>query len=311
MTLDVVVVGAPFLDLTFEGLARVPQPGEELVGRALHVAPGGTGMQALGAARLGLAAALVAPIGRAGPAALVRALVEGEGVAVVDGSSEGASAPGDAGVPVTALLPTPGGVAMATVLAGAEPRPEDVAGLATTAVVLSLGRMPLAPRGPALYAVTGGLELDHVAADLPSRLAGARALVLNAAEAAALTGRADPEAAALDLARHVPAAVVTLGAEGAHAADHDGVVRCAAPPIDVVDATGAGDLFVAAYVWADLRGAPMADRIAWASLYASLSVRAPTAFAGAVGLEELLAEGAARELTRPAGLASGPGLSPR
>src|SRR5207248_652902 len=60
---DVAVVGSPFLDLTFEGLPRVPLPGEELVGRALHVAPGGTGMQAIGLARLGLSVTLVAPLG--------------------------------------------------------------------------------------------------------------------------------------------------------------------------------------------------------------------------------------------------------
>ena len=53
MTFDVAVVGAPFLDLTFEGLERIPQEGEELTARTLHVAPGGTGRQAIAAARLG------------------------------------------------------------------------------------------------------------------------------------------------------------------------------------------------------------------------------------------------------------------
>jgi hypothetical protein len=44
---DVAVVGAPFLDITFEGLARLPRVGEEVVARALHLGPGGTGMQAI------------------------------------------------------------------------------------------------------------------------------------------------------------------------------------------------------------------------------------------------------------------------
>jgi sugar/nucleoside kinase (ribokinase family) len=52
----VAVVGAPFLDLVFEGLPRLPREGEEVVGRALHLVPGGTAIQAIGLARLGLEA---------------------------------------------------------------------------------------------------------------------------------------------------------------------------------------------------------------------------------------------------------------
>ena len=43
---DVAVIGAPFLDLTLEGIQRVPSAGEELVARALHATPGGTATQA-------------------------------------------------------------------------------------------------------------------------------------------------------------------------------------------------------------------------------------------------------------------------
>jgi sugar/nucleoside kinase (ribokinase family) len=67
----------------------------------------------------------------------------------------------------------------------------------------------------------------------------------------------------------------------------------------VVDATGAGDLFVAAYAWADARGLPVDQRIAWATLSAGLSVRAPTALTGAPRLAELLDEGMRRGLTPP------------
>ena len=112
-----------------------------------------------------------------------------------------------------------------------------------------------------------------------------------------MTGRHDPVESASVLARHGPTAVVTVGEGGAVAVDGDGIVMVPAPQVEVVDATGAGDLFVAAYVWADLRGAGIEDRLRWATLYASLSVRAPTAFAGAVGLEELSREGWSRGLS--------------
>jgi sugar/nucleoside kinase (ribokinase family) len=269
---------------------RLPGAGEEVVANALHVAPGGTGMHAIGAARLGLATALVAPIGGPGAGGMVVEMVQAEGVTIVrDDQRPGA-------VPVTALLTTPEGVAMASVIEGSEPTATEVASAGAPAVVLSLGRLPLAPPGADLYAITGGLELGRVTEETMQRLVSAHALIVNAKEATALTDRADPEEAALDLARTVPTAIVTTGPDGALAAEGDHVTSAPAPQVEVVDATGAGDLFVAAYVWAELRGAGLRDRLAWASLYAALSTRAPTALAGALHLDELLAEGAAHGL---------------
>jgi sugar/nucleoside kinase (ribokinase family) len=62
----------------------------------------------------------------------------------------------------------------------------------------------------------------------------------------------------------------------------------------VTDATGAGDLFAAAYLWAELTGAgrPL-DR---ACLYASLSVRTATALEGALGRDDFMSEARARGL---------------
>ena len=52
--------------------------------------------------------------------------------------------------------------------------------------------------------------------------------------------------------------------------------------------TGAGDVFAAAYVWADLAGSPLAERLALSCLYASLSLRAPSVLRGALSLRELV-----------------------
>ena len=71
-----------------------------------------------------------------------------------------------------------------------------------------------------------------------------------------LTGLDDVEAAARALAGHGPTAVVTLAAGGAVCAGEHGLVRAPAPEVTVVDTNGAGDLFTAAWVWADLAGAP-------------------------------------------------------
>lgn len=310
MKLDLAVVGAPFLDLTFEGLPRLPRLGEEVVANSLHIAPGGTGMQAIGAARLGLATALVAPIGDGCGAELLRALLEAEGVDVVgQGGHPGHDEPEPEGpgVPTTALLATPGGVAMATALQGREPTAWEVAAAPARAVVASLGRLALAPPGAAVYAVTGGLELGRVDEATLERLGRARAFVLNAEEAASLTGRREPEQAALELARRVDMVAITMGGKGALVARNERVAFVPARDGEVVDATGAGDLFTSAFVWADLRGATPDACLAWASLYAGLSVRAPTAYAGAVRLKELLREGDTIGLRLPNSVPSGPG----
>jgi sugar/nucleoside kinase (ribokinase family) len=292
-TFDVAVVGAPFLDLTFAGLPRVPGPGEEVVARELHVGPGGTGMQAIGAARLGLSTALVSPIGDDPAGEVLRTMLSAEGVEWI-GQRRGSTA-------TTAILSTPDGTAMATAFDEAEPTAGDVAAVDAKAFVLSLGRLPLRPSSAAVYATTGGIELD-VGLRVDARsLDGVRALILNEREANRLTGATDAAAAATTLARDVECVVVTLGPRGALAIENGREVRVDAPGVEAVDATGAGDLFVAAYVWADLRGLDVDARIAWATLCAGLSVRAPTAFAGAVRLDELLTEGERRGLDHPGG----------
>ena len=64
----------------------------------------------------------------------------------------------------------------------------------------------------------------------------------------------------------------------------------------VIDTTGAGDLFAAAFAWADLSGAEPELSLAWANLYAGLSVSAHTGIGGALTRDRLLEEGQKRGL---------------
>jgi sugar/nucleoside kinase (ribokinase family) len=79
-------------------------------------------------------------------------------------------------------------------------------------------------------------------------------LLPNRAEVVALGGDADPRRAATSLAARGPLVVVKDGARGAFAITSDGtVIEDPGSPVEVVDATGAGDTFDAAFVaaWLD------------------------------------------------------------
>ena len=122
-------------------------------------------------------------------------------------------------------------------------------------------------------------------------------------EALTLSGRGDLAGAFDCLSELAAAVVVTLGSSGA-----TGIIdgeRVSAPGVhvaDVVDTTGAGDLLVAAYIWAELRGASPEERLRWAVLYSALSVTTPTAVGGAVTEERLLDEGGRVGLSLPAAI---------
>ncbi len=84
---------------------------------------------------------------------------------------------------------------------------------------------------------------------------GVDLLVPNELEARALTGVSDPSAAARALSESFAEVVVTLGEDGAVWTDGSELVRVAAPAVDVVDTTGAGDAFAAGLLAARVRGA--------------------------------------------------------
>src|SRR3954471_20191099 len=79
---DLAVATPAFIDVTYVGLEALPGPGEERFARDLLVSPGGGAITAIGAARLGLATALVARVGSDGPGALVARELERMGVAL-------------------------------------------------------------------------------------------------------------------------------------------------------------------------------------------------------------------------------------
>ena len=82
---------------------------------------------------------------------------------------------------------------------------------------------------------------------------------------------------------------VTLGARGAMMLADDRIYKVSGIPVDVVDTTGAGDVFRGAFIAALLRGDASQDILRFANLAAALSCTRPGAIGGIPTLAEIQA----------------------
>jgi ribokinase len=284
---DLLVVGSVNADLVI-GVERRPGAGETVLGSDLAVRPGGKGAnQAAAAARLGARTSL---LGRVGDDAHGRLLLE----ALQDAGADTRTVhSGGAPTGVALITVDPTGDNSIVVSPGANARltPEDVAAagdvLAAARVVSLQLEIPLETVESAVRAaVEAGtrvvLNPSPVAALPDDVLAACDPLVLNEHEAAALLTDveaeggasekpAGPEEWAAALLRRGPrSVVVTLGSEGALAAERAGVdgdfttVTVPSPPVDAVDTTGAGDAFTGALAWRLARADCLADAVRYA-----------------------------------------------
>jgi sugar/nucleoside kinase (ribokinase family) len=110
----------------------------------------------------------------------------------------------------------------------------------------------------------GGLRdlLGHIDVFLP-----------NAAEATRIADVSELDDAVLTLAERAGVVVAKDGADGALAAHGERLVRAAAPTIDALDTTGAGDAFDAGYLASMLAGDPLERSLAIANACGALSTR--------------------------------------
>lgn len=125
----------------------------------------------------------------------------------------------------------------------------------------------------------GGLDevLDMVDCFLP-----------NVAEALHITGASDADAAADMLARRISCIAVKLGAEGAIARLDGKTAHSGVPMVDVVDTIGAGDSFVAGFLAGRLTGRTLPETLSLACTCGSLSTRAAGGVTAQPTLEEAL-----------------------
>ena len=252
---DLVVATPVFLDLTFVGLESPPMLGEERFAAELLRSPGGGAITAVAAARLGMSAAVAAPLGDDVAGDIVRSMLAEEGVEWI------ASRPSPR-TPTTVVMPFGGDRAMVTIDPGARASASDVAAREPRAVAASLDQLYVVPNGATAYVTCGDDDLRAYAGRPPAGLGGARALFVNQREALGLSGKDTAADAAASLAELAETVVVTLAAEGAMAFGNGDAMAAPGEAVqNPADTTGAGDLLTAAYIWADLHGAEPEARL--------------------------------------------------
>ena len=268
MTVDVVCAGPPFLDIVFRGLPRIPRAGEEVLASAVVTMPGAMANVAYALRQLDLDAVVCSPIGMDPAGRLLQDLMAEAGVPWIGEPADSTS--------LSVAVPIDGDRAFVTFQSDVAIDLDAIAALAPRAVVVNLPIPGRVPSTPWIYAVVGDPQVAILLDEGPRPLTELRALVLNEREARDLTGRSDTLDAAAELAARGCLVVVTRGANGAAAAMPDGrILESGAVPTDAQDTVGAGDLFTAAFIWADLLGRPVDDRLNLATAYASLSLAQP------------------------------------
>jgi sugar/nucleoside kinase (ribokinase family) len=269
MTVDVACVGTPFLDVIFRGLPVMPAAGQEVLASDVVIVPGAMANVAFALRQLGLEAVVCASVGSDAAGRFLQALMADAGIPWIGD-------PTDA-TPVSVGLPLDGDRAFVTVMPQAVMDMSAVAALAPRAIVVNLPLPDGMPVGPRIYGVLGDPQVDLLRGRPDEPLSSLRALIVNEREARNLTGLSDTLAAARQIAAGGCLVIVTRGEHGALAAAPDGrAIEAAAVPAIAADTVGAGDLFTAAFVLADLCDRSLEECLATATAYASHSLARPT-----------------------------------
>lgn len=278
---SVVVVGSLNLDMVVR-TPHHPRPGETVLGRGHADYPGGKGAnQAVAAARLGAATAMLGRLGDDAAAEVLRTSLTDAGVGLSAVRTTAGARTGAAFVTVdddgeNTIVVSPGANAR---LSAADV--DDHADLLRDAVVCLLQlEVDGAVVAAAARAAAGRVVLNPApAGELPSALLEhVDVLVPNEGELARLAGREDApsdvdELASLARSLPVDTVVVTLGPRGALVVEGDRIVPVPAPEVAVVDTTAAGDTFCGALAAAFVRNDDVVAATRWAVSAASLSVQ--------------------------------------
>ena len=280
----IVVLGSTNTDMVVKA-ARIPAPGETILGGDFLMNPGGKGAnQAVAAARLGGDVTFVAKVGDDLFGREAKSLFAKEGIRTEYVFTDAEKPSGVALIMVGASGEN--SIAVASGANGAL-SPTDIA--AARGEIESAGALLMQLETPvetilcaAQWAAAKGVPVilnPAPACALPDALFPCLALITpNETEAEMLTGvkvadEAGARAAAAALcAKGVGRVIITLGAKGAFVYDGGAGAFVPAFPVEAVDTTAAGDVFSGALAVALTEGRALGEAVAFASRAASISV---------------------------------------
>jgi len=297
---QIVVVGSTNTDMVVKA-ARIPAPGETILGGRFLMNPGGKGAnQAVAAARLGAEVVFIAKVGDDLFGREAKALFAKENICTDYVLTDPSEPSGVALIMVDAK-----GENCIAVASGANGTlmPEDIEGVEDIIAQSDLLLMQLeTPLETVRYAADVAVNLGvpvilnpAPACELPSDLYDCLEVITpNESEAELLTNikvtdEASAEAAARVLCdKGVLNVVITMGAKGAYVFDGEDGVMVPAFKVEAVDTTAAGDVFNGALAVALTEELELEEAVRFASKAASISVTRMGAQASAPRREELV-----------------------
>ena len=297
MAYDVLVIGRPQCDLVFTGLPQWPAVGQETFAQNLLVTVGGTFNVVAALNRLGLRVGMVGTVGndewsRLCLEAMAEERVPADLMAVLDRPLPSLSVcmthGGDRGF-LTYDVPYPetGDSCAVNVLLAVER--EDAAFLLCYLTSSVAAYAPRArQRGMTVVADCGWDEVWLTSPEIHGLMPLTDILFVNEPEACAITGEPHAVAALRALGGSVPFVVVKRGAHGASALVEGREFHAPTEPVEVIDATGAGDCFNAGFLYGLHAGRSIEECLRFGNICGGLTVAVAGGYAGAPTEDELL-----------------------
>jgi len=280
----ITVLGSANMDL----IARLPRPpriGETIFGADFAQVPGGKGLnQAVAASRAGARVAFAGAVGEDEHGAALRTLLTAEGI------DTGALRTVEAATGVALINVFDSGDNSIVVCSGANAELRDLDRATREAIersaylVMQFELRPSLLLEAARFARAHGVKTVLTPAPVvdhdPELLELTDFLILNAGEAAQLTGLDDPARAAAALSRRAGTVIATLGEDGSVLAQ-GGALRQRLPArrVRAVDTTAAGDTYAGVLTARLVAGDDLPSAMGWATTAASITVTRPGATA--------------------------------
>ncbi|MDD4080478.1 MAG: carbohydrate kinase family protein [Eubacteriales bacterium] len=285
--------GSTNVDLLYSGMPRVPQEGEEIYARDFTVQIGGGYPATLvNVGRLGIPARIQTFLGQDMFSRFAKAQYEEGGIEPLN-LYTGDRMP----VNVTSAVITPRDRAFTSYtdpveVTDAHRRKVLEASRGAAVALVYRPFLPIYPelkRGGTLLVYDGGWWEDMRLSNMKDILEVVDFYVPNELEAMRVTQTESPGAAARVLAGYFEHVVVKLGGEGCllYSGGKETIVP-ALPGVISVDTTGAGDAFLAGFIYGLIRGVPLPEAVLYGNITGAACVEKVGALTGFVTEAELL-----------------------